>query len=355
MSTSIAARSQYTVSNRLTDFVKKDLNRSEPASLFLTGGTGFFGRSLLRYIDQLNTEGLRPYHVTVMTRSVANFLAEYPEFSELPWLSFYEGDILSKSRGFPQSDSFSHVLHAAADSAPSAKMRPLDRYDQIVGGTRNALEFAVRAGAKRFLLTSSGGVYGAQPTYLDAIPESYNGMPDPMMVGSTYGIAKRQAEHLCSLFSDRYGLDVVIARCFAFVGPDLPLDEHFAIGNFMRDALRGNDIVINGDGTPVRSYLYQDDLADWLLTLLEKGRASEAYNVGSDVTLTIVEIANLVARLLGTATEVRLMCNTSADDIIRKRYVPSIEKVKSEFGLRVATCIEEAILRTAQKLRRSHS
>ena len=320
-------------------------------SLFLTGGTGFFGRALLRHIDVLATQGANPFRVTVMTRSVSRFLSAFPDFAGLSWLSFHEGDILSGAGAFPQADTFSHVLHAAADSTLGPNMRPLERFDQIVIGTRNVLHFAVRVGAARFLLTSSGGVYGAQPPDLDAVHESYHGMPDPMVAGNAYSVAKRQAEHLCALYADNTGLEVVVARCFAFVGRDLPLDAHFAIGNFIRDALRGGDIVVNGDGTPVRSYLDQGDLAHWLLTLLARGRSSEAYNVGSDQALTIAELAELVRRLLAPASAVRLLRKPGADTAIRNRYVPSIAKANGELGLGVATSIEDAILKIAQAAR----
>ncbi len=313
--------------------------------LFLTGGTGFFGRALLRHLNDLDQKGVNPYQVTVMTRSTKNFLDEYPEFAGLSWLSFHNGDILVGSEAFPKDCTYTYVLHAAADSTLGPKMRPLERFDQIVIGTRNVLDFAVRAGTTRFLLTSSGGVYGAQPPDLDAIPESYQGMPDPLIAGNAYSVAKRQAEHLCALYADNSALEVVVARCFAFVGRDLPLDVHFAIGNFIRDALCGDDIVVNGDGSPVRSYLDQDDLAHWLLTLLARGRSGEAYNVGSDEAITIAELAELVRLLVAPASEVRLLGKPGADTAIRNRYLPSIEKAKNEFGLRVTTSLEDAILK----------
>ena len=125
-----------------------------------------------------------------------------------------------------------------------------------------------------------GGVYGAQPTDLDIIPETYHGMPDPLHAANAYGVAKRQAEHLCALYADRFGIEPVIARCFAFVGEDLPLDVHFAIGNFIRDALFRDEITVNGDGSPIRSTWTRLELARWLLVMLRHGEAGRAYNVG---------------------------------------------------------------------------
>jgi len=141
------------------------------------------------------------------------------------------------------------------------------------------LDFARKHCVPRFLLTSSGGVYGQQPANMGKILETYNGMPDPLNPVNAYSIAKRCAEHLCALYQEAYGIETVVARCFAFVGPDMPLDAHFAIGNFIRDALWRNCISVSGDGTPLRSYMYQDDLAHWLHVLLYRGQSGQALSL----------------------------------------------------------------------------
>lgn len=320
-------------------------------SLFLTGGTGFFGRALLRCLVGADRCGTNPFaNVTVLTRSPPGFLSRHLEFADLPWLSFHAGDMLAGMAGFPTGQAFSHVLHAAADSTLGPQLAPLDRHEQIVAGTRNALEFAVRARARRFLLTSSGGAYGAQPSDLERIPEGHHGMPDPMSAENAYGVSKRVAEHLCALYGHKHGIETVVARCFAFVGPDLPLNAHYAIGNFIRDALECPEIVVNGNGTPVRSYLYQDDLAEWLLTLLMKGEPSQAYNVGSDEAVTIAELAHLVRDCLAPAKPVRVMGLAGADAALRNRYVPDIGKARTQLGLTVGIPLREAIRLTARGL-----
>jgi len=307
--------------------------------LFLTGGTGFFGKALLRHLLSLGeSTALRLF---VLSRNPEQFLAEYPEFSGHPSIKFLKGDIQQRDT-LPWGDSFTHVLHAATDSTIGPSLKPLQRYDQIVDGTGNILDLAVATGARRFLLTSSGAIYGPQPADLDAIPEDWHGSPPLAEPSTAYGQAKRAAEHLCALVGEQHGIETVVARCFAFVGPDLPLEVHFAIGNFIRDALTAEAITVSGDGTPLRTYLHQSDLADWLLTLLEHGRPGEAYNVGSDEVISIIDLAHLVRDILAPEKAVLIM-GKSKREVDRACYVPDIRKVHEELGLKVKTRLAEAI------------
>ena len=201
------------------------------------------------------------------------------------------------------------------------------------------------------LLTSSGAVYGAQPPYLDRLPEDWHGMPDPLNAAHAYGVAKRAAEHLCSLYSETFGLHTVIARCFAFVGPDLPLSAHFAIGNFIRDALWCDAINVSGDGTPLRSFLDQRDLARWLITLLLHGQFGQAFNVGSDHVLSIADLAHLVRDTRAPDKSVQLLGQPLPNGS-RNLYVPDIQKAQSALGLRVDISLKDSIIAAASAARR---
>lgn len=319
--------------------------------LFLTGGTGFFGKSILRKL--LSSSGgfscQRPNCVVVLSRNPMLFLKENPEFAKCDWLSFYKGDVENFST-LPTHESFTHVIHAATDTTDRLDEGPLKRYDQIVIGTRNMLDFALKVGAKRFLFTSSGAVYGRQPNNYSNILESYHGMPDPLMSSNSYGIGKRQAEHLCALYYSQYNLKTVIARCFAFVGPDLPIDAHFAIGNFVRDALYRDSIMVVGDGLPLRSYLYQDDLVTWLFAILERGQAGEAYNVGSDEAISIHDLAKLVRDVIAPSKPI-VIGRSSEKSECRNLYVPDITKAKEKLGVTIETPLVDALKKVAQILK----
>ena len=319
----------------------------DDCNLLLTGGTGFFGRSLLRQWLPERSGGAAQappgLGVTVLSRDPRNFLVRYPEFTGLPWLRFHAGDIEDPT-SLPQAGDFTHILHAAADSTLGPRLTPLERFWQIVAGTRNLLDLGVRVGAKRLLLVSSGGVYGPQPPDLPALSEDWPGSPDPRDPANAYSLGKRAAEHLSALYQDAFGLEVVIARCFAFVGRDLPLDVHFAIGNFIRDALTRDAIEVAGDGSPLRTYLDQDDLAHWLLTLLLRGRPGDVYNVGSDEVVSIGDLAYRVRDLLAPGKPVRILWQPGAGQG-RNRYIPDIRKAQRELGLRVTIPLDAAIAR----------
>jgi UDP-glucuronate decarboxylase len=310
--------------------------------IFLTGGTGFFGKALLRH--HLSSERSTPCEIAVLSRNPEQFLAANSEFSRHPSISFLKGDI-QQSDSLPWDHTFTHVLHAATESTIGPSLKPLQSYDQIVNGTRNILDLAVATGARRFLLTSSGAIYGPQSTDLAAIPEDWPGSPPLAEASTAYGQAKRAAEHLCALVGQQHGLETVVARCFAFVGPDLPLNVHFAIGNFIRDALTADVITVFGDGTPLRTYLDQTDLAHWLFTLLQHGRPGQAYNVGSDEVISIADLAHLVRDILAPDKPVRILGHPYSG-AARSRYLPDISKARKHIGLTVSVPLADSILRT---------
>jgi len=313
------------------------------ARLFITGGTGFFGTWLLETFAHANAALDLRASVVVLSRNPAGFLEKHPHLAANPTLKFVPGDVVNFE--FPPG-SFTHVLHAATEA--SAKLnaeQPLQMFDTIVAGTRRTLEFARASGASTFLLASSGAIYGRQPSELTHIPETFAGAPDPLAAGSAYGEGKRAAEHLCILHAENYGLQSKIARCFAFVGPCLPLDAHFAIGNFIRDGLNGGPIRIQGDGTPYRSYMYAADLAAWLWSILILGKSGRAYNVGSDEALTIGETAQAVAQSFSSILRVEI-AKTSDPLRSAERYVPSIARARTELNLTAWTPLPEAIKRT---------
>jgi nucleoside-diphosphate-sugar epimerase len=309
--------------------------------VFITGGTGFFGKWLLECMADANDRISCNIRATILSRNPQRFKDEMPHLAERAEFDWLIGDVTNFA--FPEGH-YDYIFHMATSaSAQLNDSRPLEMLDTIVNGTRRTLEFARHCNARRLLLTSSGAVYGPQPSDMSHIPEDYLGGPDPLSSNSAYAEGKRMAELLCTLTPE---VECVTARCFAFIGPHLPLDAHFAAGNFLRDALEGGPIRVQGDGRTVRSYLYAADLMIWLLTLLLHGQSGRAYNVGSDEAISTGELAKLIA---GRETPVTI--NGTANTAPIHRYLPATMRSREEHGLVLMIGLECAIARTLNRLR----
>lgn len=319
--------------------------RLDGGRVFVTGGTGFVGKWLLASLLEARQRHGFGCEIVVLSRRPDEFRRHAPQIAEAPGVKLLAGDV----RDFNMPEGrFDAVIHAATDVATSA--RPLDTFDTCVIGTRRVLEAAVRTGARDMLLVSSGAVYGRQPPELQGVPEDFIGAPDSLSPRAGYGQGKRAAEWLGAVWAAEHGLRVVATRLFAFVGPGLPLDGSFAVGNFLRDALAGRPIVIQGDGTPWRSYLHAADMTAWLWRLFFRGGAGEAYNVGSDEAVTIAELARRVSDLAGS--DAGIVVERQAGPGVRaERYVPDISKALRQLGLRPALRLDESLSRTVAWLR----
>lgn len=310
-------------------------------SVFFTGGTGFIGSWMIATLRRASVRLDLGCRITLLTRN-----PEAPRLRELGLanardVTLIRGDV-RQPIGF--SDPITHLVHAATDA--SAKInteQPLTMLDTIVEGTRQVLDCVARTHPRRFLFLSSGAVYGRSP--VGHVDEDCRLGPDPLAAGSAYAEGKRLAEQLCSIHGRQAGApQITIARCFAFVGPLLPLDAHFAIGNFIRDGLAGREITISGDGTAVRSYLHAGDLSAWLWRIMVHGQHLRPYNVGSDEGFDMRAIATLVARRLTPQPEVAVRgAPTGAPPDI---YLPSTARARKELGLHTWTPLTEAIDRT---------
>ena len=319
-----------------------DLRSLYGQRVFITGGTGFFGLWLLSALRLLHSQGLR-FEACVLSRDPAVFLGRHPQFAGVPWLRFIQGNVRDLE---PVHGPFHLLLHAATETSLAAHADAVGMFDDIVMGTRRVLALAERSGVRRALLISSGAVYGPQPS--DVLHQSEDSAMacSTLLPGSAYGEGKRVMEWLGAVCSQRTGIEVVTARCYAFSGAGLPLDGHFAIGNFVRDALFHEDITVQGDGSPIRSYLDGADLAVWLLGLLLYGQTGQAYHVGSDEALSIHELALRVRDLLAPGKAVRLMREPDPAASVRPCYVPSISRARA-LGCAPWTDLDESLRRMA--------
>ena len=269
--------------------------------ILLTGGTGFVGTWLLESFIKANQDLNLGSNITVLTRRLQN-----------KWIDsvhYINGDVVGDLSHLA-GEGFTHVIHAACTASPLVD--PLVQFDTIVQGTRNVLKASRSA---RVLYISSGAA--------------------KHRLNTVHGAAKYAAETLCGIYAEK-GLHVSIARIYSLVGPGLPLDTHFALGNFIRDAITGGPIVVQGDGTPFRSYLYASDMAVKLWEVLLRAPAGVVVEIGSDDAINIMDLAAVVGQTLG------------AKYPILERGYEEPEKYLPSTGITPTVHLEEAILRTAR-------
>lgn len=317
--------------------MERELRNALPESLknkriFLTGGTGFFGKNLLSFFMRLSEDCNLDIKVFVLSRNFEQFSQNFHDLLNHDFIECLHGDV--RDFVFPREE-FDFIIHAATPASSKLEAEsPNEMSSIIIEGTKRVVEFAKICGAQKLLLTSSGAVYGAQPPDIDNIYEEY-----PTQPASVYGKGKLEAEKICAgEFSGS-----VIARCFAFVGPYLPLDIHYAIGNFIRDGLRGEAITVTGDGRNYRSYLYSDELVHWLLTILLNGNG--VYNVGSEHAISIGDLARLISSRFDVPVKIIGKPNI---DVPVPRYVPSTRLASETLGLSQNIPLEESIERTIE-------
>jgi len=317
--------------------------------LFLTGGSGLFGQWLLDSLRDANQRLGLGVEAIVLSRRAREHEAVEPPDSGIRWV---QGDVIDFRL---PGERFDLVLHMAGTSAAEtfAGASALAKLDTLYLGARSVCHQAAQSGAGRLLMTSSGAAYGA-PIPLH-VRERDGGAHDTRTAGAAWGLGKCVAENLCFQAGAAAGIGVVVARCFSFVGPGLPLGLHYAVGNFIRDGITGHDIVVQGDGTPLRSYLFMADTVVWLLRLLLDGESNEIYNVGSDVPVSIEALARGVCELTGAGSAVKVMGRKDLSVGVppAPAYVPSIEKARSGLGLEVFTPLDEALAKTIQWARAS--
>ena len=311
------------------------------ARIFITGATGLFGRWMLESLLWANDRLGLKVRVAALVRRPESWREKAPRLAAHPALSIRQGDLLTFN--FPR-EKFSHFVHLAAptDGLP---LDPLGLFDTLVVGTRRVLDWAVQAEARRFLYASSGAVYGRHLKTAREVDETCREAPDPLDPASSYDEGKRAAELLCALYWRQRGVPSVVARCFSFIGPFLPLDWHFAAGNFIRDALAGGPIRVGGDGSPERSYLYMADLAWWLWVILSEGQPGRAYNVGGDERVNIGELARRTAALFSPPLEVEI-ARRPAPGQTPQHQVPGLTRAWEELGLKPRLGLDDALKRT---------
>lgn len=319
------------------------------ASLLIIGGTGFFGKS---FLDSFHRGGLALWgieRIVVMARH-ADRLRDIA-----PHLLDHRIQLLSADIGTAESLPFAdYVIHAAASTdARDYLARPQQEKNNIQAGVYNYCRIASRFHkASKIVYVSSGAVYGVQPLNMRLLEEdwagsSFDGLP---LSKRDYAVAKQDAERAVRKMCEQNSLRASIARCFTFVGPWLPRDQHFAIGNFIQDGLKGKPINVKATSPVYRSYMHADDLVRWLMTMAENVHTDcRTYNVGSDESISLAQVADQVGEAFGVPTLLPDWSGSAVAD----RYIPSIHKARTQLGLQIEYGFSDALRRTLDAIKGS--
>ncbi len=295
------------------------------ASLLIIGGTGFFGKSIL---DAFKRGLLNQYDIAkiiILARSTEKFIIEYPDLI-FEGVELVNGDI-SIINSLPEAD---FIIHAASSTN-------LSDYNHISNNSgKISIEKSVTNYSKlasqyhfnsKILYCSSGVVYGKQPINIEKIDENFKFIQDLGNLSiekKNYCLGKRFAENEIEHLGKK-GLNVSIARCFAFSGKYLPKNQHYALGNFIGQAERGETVIVKANGIIYRSYMEADQLVFSLLNILNIASAScPIYNVGSDNEISLYDLAKNIANKYNVSYKFE----NYNDQIIIDRYVPNIDKLK---------------------------
>lgn len=285
-----------------------------PEKILITGGSGFFGKSML---DFLHNSGCSA-QITILARHPERLAAKLPDIAPDLNVKLAAGDVAAQD----WFDDYQLIIHAATLPASHP-----DIITHTMKGCNNIAECARRSGAK-ILYLSSGAVYRESTEPL--------GENSPTQPATAYGKAKLNAENMllqqCS--------NIAIARCFSFIGKYIDMNMHYAVTDFIRNAISRQPIIIQGSGQNLRTYLDAGEWAKWCWKLALEGNG--IYNVGSDIPVSILKLAQ----------EVREAAPYHADIVIRNNptlpgerlmYVPDISKIKQRFDVKPEASLQEML------------
>ena len=305
--------------------------------VLVTGGAGFLGSWIC---DVLVEEGAA---VVCLDNLASGLKSNIDHLLGRKNFEFLQHDV---TEPIPMRKDFDLVIHMASRASPFEFERfPIEILKANTVGTLNALEIAMRSGA-RFLFASSSEIYG-DPEVVPT-PESYNGNVDPVGPRSCYEESKRAGEALVAAYKSQYGLDARIARIFNTYGPRMRADGIYGrvVPRFIKQALNNEPLTVFGNGFQTRSFIYVSDQIEGLLRFASSEEAKgEIINLGNDVEMRIMDLAKLIKRLLGSKSEISLNPLPAGDP---RRRCPDITKAKKILKWEPRISIEEGLRRTCK-------
>lgn len=278
----------------------------EKKIVLVTGGAGFIGSFLCEAL-------LKTSRVICLDNFVTSEESNINELLKNPDFEFIRHDISQPfdPEAFPELTRFKvkfqgiqELYHLACPTSPKKfeqyKMQTI--YANSIG-MKNALDLALRYKAK-MLHASTCVVYGARPKDNHPLKEEEWGANDVLSPRACYDEGKRFAESMCATYEQVHGLDVRIARIFRTYGPRMPLFDGQMIPDFITNALDGKDLEIFGDASFQTSLIYVSDVVDAIVKMVDGPAHTGPLNIGSDVDVRLVDVAQRIIEMTGSASKV---------------------------------------------------
>lgn len=263
------------------------------SNILVAGATGLIGGCL---VDALMQNPNMDYHVYASGRNEGRAKHRFKEYWNDIHFHFVKYDVSDK---MDCDVHFQYIIHAASNASPNFfAHNPVEVIKSNVYGVANLMEYGLAHGMKRFLYVSTGEVYGEGDGRV--FTENYSGYVDCTKPRSCYPSSKRAAETLCVSYAEEYGADVVIARPCHIYGPYFTESDNRVYAQFIRNVLRGEDIIMKSDGSQFRSWCYVVDCMSALLHIVLKGECGQAYNIADERSnISIKDLAEIIAEIGG--------------------------------------------------------
>lgn len=316
--------------------IRRDLkgNRFEGRRVLVTGGAGFLGSWLCDVLANFNAQ------VCCLDNLSTGKLENIDHLPGKPQFKFINEDVCT----FKSNLKYDFIMHLASRASPEDyQQHPIKTLQASSLGTYNMLELARKSDAT-ILFTSTSQVYG--DAQLVPTPETYWGNVNPVGFRSCYDEGKRFAEALFMAYKREFGLDVRVARVFNSYGPRIRADGQYgrAVSRFVTQALANQPLTVYGDGTQTRSFCYVTDTTVGLLLLLASDKANgEIVNIGNTEEITILELAEKIKQLAGSACPLTFHPLPKDDP---RRRCPDISKARKLLRWKPKISLEQGLTRT---------
>lgn len=295
------------------------LKRLEGKTLLIAGANSFLASYMAQAVLFYNNTVKKPCAVIALVRNKAKAKKRYAEYLKRKDFKLLAGDVCALKKYKGKAD---FIIHAASQASPKFYASdPVGTMMPNITGTQNLLEIAKKKKTKAMLFLSSSEVYGAAAAGEKLLAEKSFGYLDCLTLRACYAEGKRAGETLCRIYAEKYGVKVKVARPFHTYGPNMPKDDGRVYADFVQNAVKKENIILNSDGSAVRAFCYIRDAVHGFFKVLFDGKPGEAYNIASDRdVLSVKELAWLIAGLF-PERKVSVVINAAIKD---KNYIKSV-------------------------------